>query len=314
MNSPENKKICLVTGGAGFIGSHLVRRLLSDGMAVRVFDDFSSGREENLAGLPVETVRGDVRDLSALRAATSGCHAVFHLAAIASVPASVANPLATHEVNVTGTFNALLAARDANVSRFVLSSSSAVYGDSPVLPKREDMPPAPLSPYALSKLAGEHYGRIFRDLYGLPFFALRYFNVFGPRQNPASDYAAVVPLFIRAALAKQPLPICGDGLQTRDFTYVEDVVDANLCCLRAPDSAAGLVCNVAYGDRITVLDLATHIARLAGSDVPPKFLPKRPGDILDSQADSSLARARLAWRPRFSLPEGLRLTIASFPR
>ena len=310
----ESKKKCLVTGGAGFIGSHLVRRLLSDGMAVRVFDDFSSGREENLAGLPVETVRGDVRDLPALRSAIRGCSAVFHLAAIASVPASVANPLATHEVNVTGTFNALLAARDARVSRFVFSSSSAVYGDSPVLPKTEDMRPSPLSPYALSKLAGEHYGKIFHSLYGLPFFALRYFNVFGPRQNPASGYAAVVPLFIRAALSKQPLPICGDGLQTRDFTYVEDVVDANLCCLRAPASAAGLVCNVAYGDRITVLDLASHIAHLAGSDVPPAFLPKRPGDILDSQADSSLARARLAWRPRFSLPEGLRLTIAAFPR
>ena len=220
---------------------------------MRVFDNLSSGRVENLAGLEgkIDFVRGDVRDAAALRDAVKGADSVFHLAAIASVQASVDDPLATHDVNVTGTVNALVAARDAGVRRFVFTSSSAVYGDSPEMPKRESMAPAPLTGYALSKLAGEFYGGIFRQLYGLPFFALRYFNVFGPMQNPASHYAAVVPLFIRACLEGRRPVIYGDGLQTRDFTYVEDIVSANLRCMDAPEEAVGTVCNVAYGERIT---------------------------------------------------------------
>ncbi|MBR4190882.1 MAG: SDR family oxidoreductase [Kiritimatiellae bacterium] len=306
--------LCLVTGGAGFIGSALVRGLLGRGFAVRVFDDLSSGRAENLAGLEgrLDFVRGDVRDLSALRGAADGADSVFHLAAIASVQASVDDPLSTHDVNVTGTLNALVAARDAGVRRFVFTSSSAVYGDSPEMPKREDMAPAPLSGYALSKLAGEHYGNIFRQLYGLPFFALRYFNVFGPRQNPASHYAAVVPLFVRACLEGRQPVIYGDGLQTRDFTYVEDIVSANLCCLDAPDSAAGAVCNVAYGERITVLDLARKIAALAGFSLAPDFRPARPGEIRDSQADSTLARTLLGWHPAWTFDAALAQTLDWF--
>jgi nucleoside-diphosphate-sugar epimerase len=303
--------ICLVTGGAGFIGSALVRGLLDRGCAVRVFDDLSTGRAENLAGLEgrVEFIRGDVRDAAALRGAVRGADSVFHLAAIASVQASVDDPLATHDVNVTGTVNALIAARDAGVRRFVFTSSSAVYGDSPEMPKRESMAPAPMTGYALSKLAGEHYGNIFRQLYGLPFFALRYFNVFGPRQNPASHYAAVVPLFIRACLEGRRPVIYGDGLQTRDFTYVEDIVSANLCCMDAPDAAIGSVCNVAYGERIGVLELAQKIAAISGATFEPDFQPARPGDIRDSQADSTLARTVLGWEPSWTFDAGLRRTI-----
>lgn len=308
---PDPSPLCLVTGGAGFIGSALVRGLLDRGCRVRVFDDLSSGRPENLAGLEgrIDFVRGDVRDAAAVRDAVRGADTVFHLAAIASVQASVDDPLATHDVNVTGTLNTLVAARDARVRRYVFTSSSAVYGDSPEMPKRETMAPAPLSGYALSKLAGEHYGTIFRNLYGLPFFALRYFNVFGPRQNPASHYAAVVPLFVRAALAGKSPTIYGDGLQTRDFTYVEDIVSANLCCMDVPDDAAGAVCNVAYGERITVLDLARKIAALAGSAAAPVHLPPRPGEIRDSQADSTLARTLLRWTPTWTFDAALRATV-----
>ena len=306
--------LCLVTGGAGFIGSNLVRGLLDRGCAVRVFDDLSSGRTENLAGLEgrIDFVRGDVRDAAAVREAVRGADSVFHLAAIASVQASVDDPLATHGVNVTGTVNALVAARDAGVRRFVFSSSSAVYGDSPEMPKRESMAPSPLTGYALSKLGGELYGGIFRQLYGLPFFALRYFNVFGPRQNPASHYAAVVPLFIRACLEGRRPVIYGDGLQTRDFTYVEDVVSANLRCMDAPDEAVGTVCNVAYGERIEVLELARRIAALAGGGAEPEFLPARPGDIRDSQADATLAREILGWRPSWTFEAGLEKTVEWF--
>ena len=247
----DRGQLHLVTGGAGFIGSNLVRRLAGQGARVRVFDDLSSGHLENLAGLEnsVEFVRGDLRDAAAVRDALRGVAHVFHLGALASVQASVDDPAVTHAINVTGTLNVLLAARDAGAERVVFSSSASIYGDSPEMPKREDMHPAPLTGYALSKLAGEHYGRIFHGLYGLKFFALRYFNVFGPRQDPASHYAAVIPLFMRAYAAGRQPTIYGDGEQTRDFTFVEDVVSANLRCLSAPASAAGGVFNVAYGGR-----------------------------------------------------------------
>ena len=216
------KELLLVTGGAGFIGSNLVRGLAGQGARVRVFDNLSSGHLENLAGLEksVDFVRGDLRDSAAVRAALRGVRHVFHVGALASVQASVDDPATTNEVNVTGTLNVLLAARDAGAERVVFSSSASIYGDSPEMPKREDMRPEPLTGYALSKLASEHYGRIFHGLYGLKFFALRYFNVFGPRQDPASHYAAVIPLFMRAYAAGRQPTIYGDGGQTRDFTFV----------------------------------------------------------------------------------------------
>ena len=304
----------LVTGGAGFIGSNLVRRLAGQGARVRVFDDLSSGHLENLAGLEasVEFVRGDLRDAAAVRAALRGAGAVFHVGALASVQASVDDPATTHEVNVTGTLNLLLAARDAGAERVVFSSSASIYGDSPEMPKREGMPPEPLTGYALSKLAGEHYGRIFHGLYGLEFFALRYFNVFGPRQDPASHYAAVIPLFMRAYAAGRQPTIYGDGGQTRDFTFVEDIVSANLCCLAAPKSAAGGVYNVAYGDRVSVNDLAAQIAALAGRPFAPVYAPARSGDIRESQSDSALARRVLGWKPAHTFADGLRATYDWF--
>ena len=304
----------LVTGGAGFIGSNLVRRLAGQGARVRVFDDLSSGHLENLAGLEnsVEFVRGDLRDAAAVRDALRGVAHVFHLGALASVQASVDDPAVTHAINVTGTLNVLLAARDAGAERVVFSSSASIYGDAPEMPKREDMLPAPLTGYALSKLAGEHYGRIFHGLYGLKFFALRYFNVFGPRQDPASHYAAVIPLFMRAYAAGRQPTIYGDGEQTRDFTFVEDVVSANLCCLSAPASAAGGVYNVAYGDRVSVNDLARQIAALAGQPFAPTYAPARPGDVRESQADSALARRVLGWEPEHAFADGLRATYDWF--
>ena len=304
----------LVTGGAGFIGSNLVRRLAGAGARVRVFDNLSSGHLENLAGLEsaVEFVRGDLRDAAAVQAALRGVRHVFHVGALASVQASVDDPAATHEINVTGTLNVLLAARAAGAERVVFSSSASVYGDAPEMPKREDMLPAPLTGYALSKLAGEHYGRIFHGLYGLKFFALRYFNVFGPRQDPASHYAAVIPLFMRAYAAGRQPTIYGDGGQTRDFTFVEDIVAANLACLSAPASAAGGVYNVAYGDRVSVNDLARQIAALAGQPFAPAYAPARPGDIRESQADAALARRVLGWRPAHTFAAGLAATYAWF--
>jgi len=304
----------LVTGGAGFIGSNLVRRLAGMGHRVRVFDNLSSGRRENLEGLDsaVEFAEGDLRDAASVREAMRGIRRVFHLGALASVQASVDDPATTHDVNVTGTLNVLLAARDAGAERVVFSSSASVYGDSPEMPKREDMPPEPLSGYALSKLAGEHYGRIFHSLYGLPVFSLRYFNVFGPRQDPASDYAAVIPLFMRAyAQGRQPT-IYGDGGQTRDFTFVEDIVSANLACLTAPAEAAGGVFNVAYGDRISVNDLAREIAALAGCPFDPVYAPPRPGDIRESQADAARARRVLGWTPKYRFADGLAATWSWF--
>ena len=304
----------LVTGGAGFIGSNLVRRLAAQGARVRVFDNLSSGHLENLAGLEasVEFVQGDLRDAAAVQAAARGVRNIFHVGALASVQASVDDPAATHEINVTGTLNVLLAARAAGAARVVFSSSASVYGDSPEMPKREDMRPAPLTGYALSKLAGEHYGRIFHGLYGLNFFALRYFNVFGPRQDPASHYAAVIPLFLRAYAAGRQPTIYGDGGQTRDFTFVEDIVSANLACVAAPDSAAGGVYNVAYGGRVSVNDLAREIAALSGLPFAPVYAPARPGDIRESQADSTLARRVLGWQPAHTFAEGLKTTHAWF--
>jgi nucleoside-diphosphate-sugar epimerase len=304
----------LVTGGAGFIGSSVVRTLLHDGKAVRVLDNFATGRRENLAGLErdIELVEGDLRDADAVRRAVAGVRFVLHLGALPSVARSVEDPVACHDVNVTGTLNILLAARNEGVDRVVFSSSSSVYGNTPTLPKREDMTPLPLSPYAASKLAGEHYCRVARGLFGVKTFALRYFNVFGPRQNPKSQYAAVIPIFTTELLAGRRPLIHGDGGQTRDFTFVDDVVAANLCCCSAPEEGAGGVYNVAWGNRVSVADLAARIAAILGRDLAPEFGPPRAGDVRDSQADAARARELLRWTPRVPFEEGLRRTVEWF--
>ncbi len=304
----------LVTGGAGFIGSNIVDALVSAGHGVRVLDDFSTGRRANLEAVRqrIDLVEGDLRDDRILRRALRGVRYVIHTAAIPSVARSVKDPLATNSVNVCGTLKLLLRARDAGADRVVFSSSSSVYGETPVLPKREDMTPMPLSPYALSKLAGEHYGRMFHALYGLKTFSLRYFNVFGPRQNPKSQYAAVIPLFIEALRRNRRPVIYGDGRQTRDFTYIDDVVAANLRCCRAPAAAAGEVYNIARGDRVSVNELFAVLSRLMGKDIAPVHLPPRPGDIRHSQADAGRAARMLRWKARVPFREGLRRTIRWF--
>ena len=309
----------LVTGGAGFIGSHITERLLSEGNEVRVVDDFSTGRRENLEFTPasdrwgrLEVIPGDITDAAMARRVTKDVDVVFHQAAIPSVPRSVADPVASNQANVTGTLNLLVAARDAKVRRFVYASSSSVYGESPTLPKREDMTPDPLSPYAISKLAGELYARAFTRLYGLPTIGLRYFNVFGPRQDPASEYAAVVPNFLTAMARGQRPTIYGDGQQTRDFTYVSNAVDANMAAARAEEQAFGGTYNVACGERISLLDLVARINALLGSSLDPAHTAPRPGDVMHSLADSSLAAGRLGYRPAVGLDEGLARTAAWF--
>ncbi len=304
----------LVTGGGGFIGCNLVRTLAAQGRDVRILDNFSTGRRENLEDLKkdVEIMEGDIRNPADVRAAVRGVCCIFHFAALPSVVRSVEDPLETHDVNVTGTLNLLIAARDAGAKRLVFSSSSSVYGNTPTLPKHEDMIPMPLSPYAAHKLTGEHYCRIFFELYGLKTFSLRYFNVFGPRQNPKSHYAAVIPLFIDACARGEPPLIHGDGGQTRDFTYVQNVVDANLACCTAPDEAAGRVFNAACGDRISVNDLASAIAKLMDSKVRPVHDEPRPGDVRDSQADNRRARELLGWTPKVDFEEGIRRTVEWF--
>jgi nucleoside-diphosphate-sugar epimerase len=304
----------LVTGGGGFIGSNVVRHLLSNGQGVRVLDDFSTGRRENLAGIEkdVELVEGDVRDNPTLKKALKGVQYVLHLAAIPSVVRSVEDPLATNSVNVCGTLKLLIEARDAGVERLVFSSSSSVYGDTPTLPKKEDMNPLPRSPYALSKLTGEYYCRMFRDLYGMKTFSLRYFNVFGPRQNPKSQYAAVIPRFIDAMRNNQSPMIHGDGDQTRDFTFVEDVAAANLCCCTAPEASAGAVCNIGCGDRISINELAVRIAAIMGENIKAAHDAPQKGDVRDSQADISRAKTLIGWTPKVNLDAGLRTTVEWF--
>lgn len=304
----------LVTGGAGFIGSNIVRRLLADGHQVRVLDNFATGRRDNLAGIEgtVKIIEGDLRSDTDVRRAVDSVRFILHLGALGSVARSVEDPLKTHEVNATGTLRVLLAAREAGVERVVLSSSSSVYGNTPTLPKRESMTPQPLSPYALSKLMGEHYFRLFHELYGMNTFSLRYFNVFGPRQDPNSQYAAVIPLFVDALRNNKAPVLHGDGLQTRDFTFVDDVVEANLRCCAAPVGGAGGVYNVAWGNRISILDLARKIAALLGKDIEPVHAPSRAGDVRDSQADFALAKEKLGWEPRVTFDEGLRRTVEWF--
>jgi UDP-glucose 4-epimerase len=304
---------CLVTGGAGFIGSHLVEALLARGRRVRVLDNFSTGDPANLAAVrdDVEVIDGDITDRTSLTAALRGVAVVFHQAALASVPRSVADPVATHEACATGTLNVLLAARDAGVRRVVYAASSSAYGNSARLPKRESDPTAPLSPYAVAKLAGEHYCAAFSEVYGLETVRLRYFNVFGPRQTPDSPYAAVIPLFLREMLAGRRPHVHGDGEQSRDFTFVEDVVRANLLAAEAP-GVSGQVYNVAGGRRVSLLQLVAALNALLGTDISPAHGPPRPGDVRHSQADISRAAADLGYSPRVSIEAGLRRCVKFF--
>jgi UDP-glucose 4-epimerase len=300
----------LVTGGAGFIGSHLVDALLAAGWQVRVLDDFSSGRASNIAHLNggAEVLRGDLRDRELLARALGGVEVVFHQGAVPSVPRSVAEPERTNGVNLTGTLGVLEASRAAGVRRVVFASSSSAYGDTPVLPKVETMAPCPLSPYALQKYAGERYCQLFHRLYGLETVALRYFNVYGPRQNPKSEYAAVIPRFASACLAGEPPVVFGDGEQTRDFTFVADAVAANLLAADA-ERAPGEVVNVAGGRRVSLNELLREIRALTGAAVEPRYQPGRPGDVRDSLADLSRARELLGFEPQVDLRTGLARTI-----
>jgi nucleoside-diphosphate-sugar epimerase len=301
----------LVTGGAGFIGSALVDRLLAEGARVRVLDDFSTGRRENLGAAleRIELVEGSVTDPHSCAAACARAHLVFHQAAIPSVQRSVTDPVRTHEVGATGTLRMLEAAKEAGVRRFVYAGSSSAYGDTPTLPKREDMAERPLSPYAVAKLTGEHYVRVFAHVYGLETVVLRYFNVFGPRQDPASQYSAAIARFITSAVEGRSPTINGDGEQTRDFTFIDNVIEANLLAARTPaEKVSGLVFNVAAGERTSVNELWRTIQRVVGSDVAPQYAPARPGDVRDSVADLTRIRAAMGYEVRIGLREGLERT------
>ncbi len=305
-------KSYLVTGGAGFIGSHIVEELVGRGEKVRVLDNFLTGKRENIAPFldRIELIEGDIRDPETCRRAVEGMNYVLHQAALPSVPRSIEDPLLTNEINVNGTLNMLWASVGAGIKRFVFASSSSVYGDDERLPQKEGHEGRPLSPYALSKLIGEKYGRLFCMVYGLEVIALRYFNIFGPRQDPFSQYAAAIPLFITKIIAGERPLIFGDGEQSRDFTYVSNVVGANLRAAHAPAEAAGGVYNIACGERTTVNTLAAEINRLAGTSVVAVHADPRPGDIRHSFADISRAREVMGFDPQVSFKDGLKRTVA----
>ena len=300
----------IVTGGAGFIGSHIVEAIAGSHDVV-VIDNFSSGKLENLRRFSdsINCIQGTINNITLLKDACKGADGIFHLAAIASVAQSVADPVATHETNLTGTLKVLLAAQDSGVKKVVFSSSSAVYGDGPTLPKREDLPPLPLSPYAVSKLAGEYYCKVFAELFGVKTASLRYFNVFGPRQDPQSEYAAVIPKFITRLLNNQPPVIFGDGKQTRDFVYVKDVVRANLLAMQS--SATGTF-NIGSGERIDLTTLAGTLSDIMNVNLPPLYKKPRSGDIRDSVSDITAANKTFGYLPSYSLDKGLAETIQWF--
>ena len=301
----------LVTGGAGFIGSHVVEALLNRGKRVRVLDNFFTGKRENLEAVRghVELIEGDVRDGGLCREAIGGIDAVIHLAALHEVVRSVECPLETHEVNVTGTLNLLAAAREAGIQKFVFASSSAVYGENPVIPRSERMLPSPTaSPYAVSKLAGEHYCQMFWSLYGLDTVCLRFFNVYGPRQDAASTYAAVIPKFISLLLAESAPTIYGDGEQSRDFTFIADCVSAVLAACEVP-GLSGMVLNVGTGYRTTVNELCALLQKILHTDRSPTYAPPQPGDLPHDQADIEQAQRFLTYRPQYDLLRGLHETI-----
>lgn len=305
--------VYLVTGGAGFIGSHIVDRLVQLGHKVRVLDNFATGKMANIEHNldKIDLITGSIVDMDTVLRAVEGVDFVLHQAAIPSVPRSVDDPISSNEANITGTLNVLVAARDAGVKRVVYASSSSVYGNTPTLPKVETMPTDPLSPYALTKLAGEYYCRMFTSLYGLETVSLRYFNVFGPRQDPQSQYAAVIPKFLALMLEdKQPV-IYGDGLQSRDFTYVANNVTANLLACEAP-GAAGQVFNIACGESYTLLDLVDSLNSILGKSIKPIMEPERAGDVKHSLADIEKARNVLGFAPEIGFHEGLERLVRWF--
>ncbi len=304
------KPLWLVTGGAGFIGSNIVEELVRRGCRVRVFDNFSTGKAENLAPFKgkFELVKGDLREPADLKKAMKGVTYVLHQAAFRSVPKSVDNPRAANDNNATGTLNALMAAKEAGVKRFVYAATSSAYGECKVFPQHEGLPTMPVSPYAVSKLAGENYCRVYAKTFGLETVALRYFNVFGPRQNPESMYSAVIPRFMELFLQGKPLEIHWDGRQSRDFTYVANVVDGNIRAALAPSKVSGLTTNVATGTNISLLDIARELEKIAGRKTAKIFSPKRKGDIRKTYSDIRLARKMLGYKPLVNFPDGLRLT------
>jgi len=335
MTRDSGLKTALVTGGAGFIGSHLAQELARRGYHVIILDDLSTGKMENIKTLinssrispnpvnsknstnsmnsmtqGVDFIEGSITKLPLLQEIFQGVDFVFHLAAIPSVPRSIENPLASHEVNTTGTLNVLLAARDNGVKKVIYASSASVYGDIPTLPKKEDMPPNPQSPYAVSKLCSEYYCQAFQRIYGLPTVCLRYFNVYGPRQDPNSQYAAVIPIFIKRLSEGNPPTVFGDGEQSRDFTFVKDAVEATI--LAAESDATG-VFNIGTGQRVTINNLARLITKLTGKDIKPIYQQPRSGDIRHSLADISKAK-QFGYNPRYSLEQGLRETIRAMDR
>jgi nucleoside-diphosphate-sugar epimerase len=302
--------LCLVTGGAGFIGSHIVRRLLEKGRRVRVLDDLSTGQQANLTEVAdrIEFVEGDICDVPTVERCTQGVEVVFHLAARGSVPRSVAEPRPTNDINITGTLNLLIAAHAAGARRFVYSASSSAYGDTPVMPKTVDLRPLPMSPYAVSKLASELYCTVWRQVYGLQTISLRYFNVFGPRQDPQGAYAAVIPAFVSRMLRGQRPTIYGDGEQSRDFCFIENVVNANMLAAEAAQTH-GEVLNVACGERTTLNAIVADINKLLGTDLQPEYQPMRAGDVRHSLADIGQTQRVLGYEAKVMFPEGLRRSI-----
>jgi len=300
----------LVTGGAGFIGSNICRKLVSQGCFVRVLDNLLTGKKANLADIidKIEFIEADMGDEGTAASAVKDIDVVLHQGALPSVPRSVADPSATHKHCLNATFTLLLAARDAGIKRFVYAGSSSCYGDTPTLPKVETMPPAPLSPYAAAKLAGEYYCSVFYKVFGLETISLRYFNVFGPYQDPRSQYAAAIPAFATAILKGQPPTIFGDGQQSRDFTYIDNVVEANLLAARAKHTA-GDVLNIACGQAVTVNEIIDMMNELAGKNVRPIYTDPRPGDVKHSLADISLAKKTISYKPTVPFNEGLRQAI-----
>ncbi|MEW6672376.1 MAG: SDR family oxidoreductase [Thermodesulfobacteriota bacterium] len=306
-----NFKNALVTGGAGFIGSHLVEALVAAGCNVAVVDDLSTGRLSNLAAVRdrITFYQGDIRDRRILEPAVAGCEVLFHLAAIVSVPWAVEHPLESASVNETGTLQVLETARHGHVRRFIGASSCAVYGDGPDNPKEESLPPRPLSPYAIQKLAGEQYSRLYSGLYGMETLFLRYFNVYGPRQDPSSPYSGVISIFMNRAIAGESPVIYGDGNQYRDFVFVKDVVAANLLAASSAGRAKGQVFNIGTGRSIRINQLWNVIQELSGIEIEPIFEPIRPGEILESVADIGRARSELGFNPAHSLEAGLQITL-----
>ena len=302
----------LVTGGAGFIGSHITDRLVQDGHEVRVLDNLCTGKLANIQHNldKIEFMQESLTDLDAVRRAVDGVDYILHQGAIPSVPRSVADPIASNDAGISGTLNLLVAAKDAGVKRLVYASSSSVYGNSPTLPKHEKMETNPLSPYALTKLAGEHYLRIFHSLYGIETVSLRYFNVFGPRQDPTNQYAAVIPKFVTLMMRGERPTIFGDGLQSRDFTYVANNVNANLLACEAP-GIAGEVFNIACGERYSLLGLVDSINRILGTSIEPILEAERPGDVKHSHAEISKARERMGFEPTVTFAEGLERLVQS---